>query len=102
MEVGTKDILIMNPFADLFLVVSISIDNLSQRFLVIWEEGTSLVIFKSIVGFIKLFIMDLDVTDKAVISLVEGVVTHDTEPFDTFTWSFNIILPQKLKTTADG
>ena len=56
MEVGTKDILVMNPFADFFFVISISIDNLSQWFLVIREEGTALVIFKSIVGFIEIFI----------------------------------------------
>ncbi len=42
MEVRTKDILIMNPFADLFFVVSISINHLSQRFLVIRKEGTAL------------------------------------------------------------
>ncbi|CGF61169.1 Uncharacterised protein [Streptococcus pneumoniae] len=77
MEVGTKDIPIMNPFTDLFFVVSISIDNLSQRFLVIREEGTTLVIFKSIVGFIEIFIVNLDVTDKTVIGLVERVVSHD-------------------------
>ncbi|CIW42542.1 Uncharacterised protein [Streptococcus pneumoniae] len=67
----------MNPFTDLFFVVSISIDNLSQRFLVIREEGTALVIFKSIVGFIEIFIVNLDVTDKTVIGLVERVVSHD-------------------------
>ena len=78
MEVGTKDILIMNPFADFFLVISISIDNLSQWFLIIWEEGTALMILKSIVGFIEIFIMNLDITDKTVIGLVEGVVAHDT------------------------
>ena len=78
MEVRTKDILIMNPFADLFFVVSISIDNLSQWFLVIREEGTALMILKTIVGFIEIFIVNLDVTDKTVIGLVEGVVAHDT------------------------
>ena len=78
MEVGTKDILIMNPFADLFFVVSISIDNLSQRFLVIRKEGTALVIFKAIVGLIEVFIVNLDVTNKAVIGLVERVVAHDS------------------------
>ena len=78
MEVRTENIFIMNPFADLFFVISISIDNQSQWFLVIWEEGTTLVIFKAILGFIEFVIMNLDITDKPVIGLVERVVTHDT------------------------
>ena len=77
-EVGTKDILVMNPFADLFFVISISIDNLSQWFLVIREEGTALMILKAIVGFIEIFIMNRDVPDKTVIGLVEVVVAHDS------------------------
>ncbi|CIV87120.1 Uncharacterised protein [Streptococcus pneumoniae] len=36
-----------------------------------------MVIFKSIVGFIEIFIVNLDVTDKTVIGLVERVVSHD-------------------------
>ena len=51
-------------------------------------------IFKTIVGFIEFVIVNLDVTDKAVIGLVEGVVTMTPRPFDAFAWGFNIILPQ--------
>ena len=78
MEVGAKAILIMNPFADLFFVVSISIDDLTEWFLVILEEGTALVVLKAKVGFIEIFVMNFNITDKAVVSLIESVVSHDT------------------------
>ena len=77
MEVGTKDILIMNTFADFFFVISISIDNLSQRILIILDDVKALMIFKTIVDFIEIFIVNLDVPDKTVIGLVERVVAHD-------------------------
>ena len=69
------------PFADLFFVVSISIDNLSPWFWSSEEEGTSLVIFKAIVGFHRnLHCLNFDVTDKAVIVFVESIVALTPSP----------------------
>ena len=67
MEVGAKDIFIMNTLATILLVVAISIDDFAQRFFIVREESPSLVIFKAVVGLIEFFVMNLDVTDIAII-----------------------------------
>ena len=77
MEVRTKDIFIMNAFTTILLVVTISIDNLAQWFFVIREEGAALMIFKTIVGLIEFIIMNLDVANVTIISLIEGLMSHD-------------------------
>ena len=92
MEVGAKDILIVDAFIAIFLVVAIPIDDFAQRFFIIREEGTTLVIFKAIVSLVKLFVMNLDITDIAVFGLVEGVVSHDAQAFNSTAGSFDIVL----------
>ena len=78
MEIRTENIFIVNTFSDFLFIISISVNNLTEWFLVIWEEGATLMVLKSIVGFIKLFIVNLNITDEAVIGLVECIVSHDT------------------------
>ena len=92
MEVGAKDIFIMNTLATILLIVAISIDNFAQRFFIVREESPSLVIFKAVVGFIEFFVMNLDVTDIAIIGLIEGIVTHDAQTFNSTARSLDIVL----------
>ena len=102
MEVGTKDILIVDAFVAVFLIITISIDDLAQRFFIVREEGAPLVVFKAVVGFIKLFVINLDVTDIAILDLVESVVSHDAQSFDSTARSLDIVLAKKLETAADS
>ena len=51
-----------------------------------------MVVFKTIIGFIKFFVMNFNVTDEAVVGLIKGIVSHDTETFDASSRSFNIVL----------
>ena len=92
MEVAAKDIFVMNPFAPIFFVVPISIDNLAQRFFILCQEGPTLVVFKTIVGFIELFVMDFDVANVAIVFLVEGIMPHNTKALNAFARSFNVVL----------
>ena len=49
-------------------------------------------IFKAVVGLIEFFVMNLDVTDIAVFGLVEGVVAHDAQAFNSTARSLDIVL----------
>ena len=51
-----------------------------------------MVVFKTIIGFVKFFVMDLDITDIAVVDLVERIVAHNTKSLNTFARSFNVVL----------
>ena len=46
--------------------------------------------------------MDFDITDIAVVDLVERIVAHNTKSLNTFARSFNVVLTQKLKATTDS
>ena len=50
-------------------------------------------IFKTVVGLVKLIVMNLDVADVAVVLLVEGIVPHDTNAIDFLAVSLDIVLP---------
>ena len=92
----------MNAFASIFLVVPISIDDLAQRFFILCQEGPTWW-FSNIVGFIELFVMDLDVANIAVVFLVESVMPHNTKALNAFARSFNIVPGlRQLKTTTDS
>ena len=92
MEVAAKDVLVMNSFASIFFVVPISIDDLTQRFFILSQEGPTLVVLKTIVGLVELFIMDFDVANVAIILLVEGIVSHNTKSLNALARSFNVVL----------
>ena len=68
MEVAAKDVLVMNPFAPIFFVVPISVDDLAQWFFILRQEGPTLVVLKTIIGFVELFVMDFDVADIAIVT----------------------------------
>ena len=92
MEVAAKDVLVMNPFASIFFVVPISIDDLAERFFILSQEGPTLVVLKTILGFVKFFVMDFDITDIAVVDLVERIVAHNTKSLNALARSFNVVL----------
>ena len=102
MEVATINIFIVDPFSTIFLVITITVDHFAKWFFIIRKEGTPLVIFKTIVSFIKLFVMDFDITNVTVIFLIKGVVAHDADTINTNTVSLDVILSKKLETTTDG
>ena len=102
MEVATINIFIVDTLSTIFLVITITVDHFAKWFFIIRKEGASLVIFKTIVSFIKLFVMDFDITDVTVIFLIKGVVTHDADTINADTVSLDVILSKKLETTTDG
>ena len=93
MEIRAKDVLVVDAFAAVFFIVAITIDDLTKRFFIVLEEGAPLVIFKTVVGLVKLIVMNLDVADVAVVLLVEGIVPHDTNAIDFLAVSLDIVLP---------
>ena len=102
MEVATINVFIVDTFSTIFLVITITVDYFTKWFFIIRKEGTSLVIFKTIIGFIELFVMNFDVTDVTVIFLIKGVVTHNTNTINADTIGLDVILSKKLETTTDG
>ena len=77
------------------------IDHFTKWFLIIGKEGATLVIFKTIIGFIEFFVMNLDVTDVAVIFLIKGIVAHNTDTINADTVGLDVILSEKLETTTN-
>ena len=101
MEVATINVFIVDTFSTIFLVITITVDHFTKWFLIIGKEGATLVIFKTIIGFIEFFVMNLDVTDVAVIFLIKGIVAHNTDTINADTVGLDVILSEKLETTTN-
>ena len=59
-------------------------------------------ILKAVVGFVKFIIMNLDITNVAIIFLIKRIVTHNTNTVNADAIGLNIILSQQLETAADS
>ena len=101
MEVGTVSGLVDGSLSVVLTIITVALDHHSQRLFSLPDEGSAVVVLKTVVFLSGFRVLDGDIADEPVVVLAEGVVVEDAQTGDLLAVGTDVVVAQQLVAPAD-